>query len=65
MTTRLFLTSRFRPDVVYEIVSYDKDRRTAVLRRQDGSLMTDSNFHIEIVKRCCHLTENGPWIEIK
>lgn len=57
---RLFLTSRFRPDVIYEIVSYDRASHSVVLKRKDGTLLHDPNFHIEIAKRCYHLTPNRP-----
>ncbi len=56
---RLFLTSRLRPDVAYEVLSYDQAGHRAELRGRDG-IVTDPNFHLEIVKRCFMLSETEP-----
>lgn len=56
---RLFLLSKLRPGLAYEVLSFDKTKHLAQLRGAQGKL-TDINFHIEIIKRCYDLTEVEP-----
>lgn len=49
---RLYLVHPKRPELCLEVVSFDKDTHVLVGRRSDGTLFTDPNFWIDIVKRC-------------
>jgi hypothetical protein len=48
----LYLVSTWKPGNWREVISYDKAAHTMVSRNQDGEVLTDTNFHIDIVKRC-------------
>lgn len=59
---RLFLISRFKKDFAYEVVSFDKAKKRAVLWGNEGYL-TDILFDMEINKRCYTLvTERPPYL---
>lgn len=55
----LYLHNRWYPDHAYEVLSFDKAAHKAVLRGANG-VVTDPNFHIEVVRRCYTLTEVKP-----
>lgn len=55
----LYLHSRWNDDSAYEVLSFDKEKHTAVLRGVNG-VLEDPNFHIEIIKRCFNLTVVEP-----
>lgn len=55
----LYLLNRWYPDHAYEVLSFDKTAHKAVLRGVNG-VVTDPNFHIDIVKRCYTLSDTKP-----
>ena len=56
----LYLLSKLKPGLAYEVVSFDKAKHTAVLRDSTGALMTDIQFYIDIIRRCYDLTDQRP-----
>ena len=56
---KLYLHSRWNPGSAYEVLSFDKVAHVAVLRGVNG-IMTDPNFHIEIIKLIFNLTVDEP-----
>lgn len=54
----LYIVGRTR-GIAFEILSYDKEACTAVLRGRNG-IVNDPNFHIYMVRRMYDLTDVEP-----
>lgn len=57
---RLFLLSRMHLMDVYEVLSVDTVKQTAVLKRPDGTVVNEPCFVPYMIKRVFVLTDQAP-----
>lgn len=56
---RLFIVCKHKPDLAFEVLSYDPERHTAELRGRSG-IVTDPQFHLDALRADYRLTREEP-----
>jgi hypothetical protein len=55
----LYLQSKRKPELAFEVLDYDSAAHTAILRNRHG-IVTDRNFHLYMVRRVYDLVQDKP-----